>query len=163
MGQLTKNPPSPRADAAPVRTRYEDDCYTWVSEQVALLRAGRLDEIDAVNIAEELSDVGRSEYDKLESALAVLLMHMLKWDWQPERMTRSWDNTIVEQRRRYHVVLNANPGLKSRLNDVLAGAYADGRARASTETDLRRSTFPETCPYSWDDILNRPFDFDPPR
>src|SRR5215213_2020801 len=83
------------------RTRYEDDLYAWVNEQVELLRAGRLDEIDAENIAEELSDLGKDEFAKLQSCLRVLLMHMLKWDQQPEHRTRSWVFSIREQRRRY--------------------------------------------------------------
>ena len=71
---------------------YEADLYGWVEEQVALLRAGRLAEIDAENIAEELSDVGSEQYDKLESSVRVLVMHMLKWDQQPEKLSASWLN-----------------------------------------------------------------------
>ena len=85
----------------PAATRYEDDLYTWVQEQVALLRAGRLGEIDARDIAEELSDVGKSEYRALESALTLILAHILKSDYQPDRRTRNWDNTIGTQRDRY--------------------------------------------------------------
>ena len=88
---------------------YERDLYAWVQEQVALLRAGRLGEIDAENIAEEISDVGSNEYDKLESALRVLLAHMLKWDHQPERRSRSWENTIGEQRDRARQPPHDNP------------------------------------------------------
>lgn len=146
---------------APDRVRYEDNYYTWVQEQVALLRARRFDEIDVENVAEELGDLGKSEVHKLPSALAALLMHMLKWDYQPERMTRSWDNTIAEQRRRYRQVLEENPGLKSRRGDTLRRAYADACSRASTDTDLPRRLFPSTCPYTWTDILERPFEFDP--
>ena len=92
------------------RTRYEEDPYTWVSEQVALLRAGRLDEIDAENVAEELSDVGGEQYNRLESALEVLLMHMLKWDHQPGRRSRSWSLTIEEHRLRVAMQLRKNQG-----------------------------------------------------
>src|SRR3954452_855418 len=93
----------PRADEGPPaeRVRYEDDLYTWVNEQVALLRAGRLDEIDAENIAEELAGVGRSETAKLRSILRVLVMHMLKWDQQPEFRARSWVHSIRDQRKRF--------------------------------------------------------------
>jgi hypothetical protein len=77
-------------------TRYEDDLYTWVEEQCALLRAGRLTEIDALNVAEELADVGREQLDKLQSAIAVLTMHLLKWDHQPKKRSRSWELTVRE-------------------------------------------------------------------
>ena len=142
---------------SPGRTRHEDDLYTWVEEQVALLRAGRLDALDAENVAEELADVGRSEYAKLESALTVLLAHILKWDYQPERRSRSWDNTIEAQRQSYHHVIADNPGLKSRRAQALVRAYARARLDASTETNLPRSTFPGACPYDWPDLLDRPF------
>ena len=86
MGRASvKKPP-----AAPPATRYQDDLYTWVQEQVALLRAGRLSEVDALNVAEELSDVGNELSDKLQSAFAVLTQHFLKWDHQPQRRSRSW-------------------------------------------------------------------------
>jgi hypothetical protein len=142
------------------RTRYEDDLYTWVQEQVALLRAGRLDEIDAENIAEELSDVSSSQYDKLWSALRVLVMHMLRWDQQPEFRTRSWVYSIREQRKRYAKVLKKNPGLASRRDEALADAYDSARLWAAEETSLPVDEFPDECPYTWDDILERPFESD---
>ncbi|RYE71367.1 MAG: DUF29 domain-containing protein, partial [Hyphomicrobiales bacterium] len=82
------------------RTRHEDDVYGWVQEQVASLRAGRIDALDLDSIAEELSDVGAEQYDKLESAVVVVLVHMLKWDHQPERRSRSWTQSIDEHRIR---------------------------------------------------------------
>src|SRR5262245_11269344 len=93
--------PEPRDAPA----RYDADLYGWAVQQAKLLREGRLSEIDAPNIAEELDDVGNEQYDKLETALAVLLMHLLKWDHQPNKRGRSWENTVREQRRRVERVL----------------------------------------------------------
>ena len=138
-------------------SRYDEDVYAWAQAQAESLRAGRLDEIDAENVAEEILDVGRNEYDKLESALRVLLQHMLKWDFQPEKRSRSWANTIAEQRDRVDQQLQGNPSLKSRREEAMARAYRAGRLRASTETELEVEAFPEACPYDWDAILNRPF------
>ena len=143
-----------RTEAPPL---YERDLYAWVQEQVKLLRAGRLDEIDADNIAEEISDVGSNEYDKLESALRVLLAHMLKWDHQPEKRTRSWENTIDVQRHHALRQLRKNPSLKSRIEEAVGDAYYDARRMASTETEFEVDRFPETCPFDWEAILNRPF------
>lgn len=153
-------PVAKERSSARERTRYEDDLYTWVNEQVALLRAGRLDEIDAENIVEELSDVGSSQYDKLWSSLRVLVMHMLKWDQQPEFRTPSWVYSIREQRRRYGKVIKKNPGLASRRNEALADAYDSARDWAANETNVPVDEFPDECPYDWDDILNRPFETD---
>jgi hypothetical protein len=144
----------------PDRTRYEDDLYTWVQEQVAFLRAGRVEALDLEHIAEELGDVGIAQYNQLESALRVLMMHMLKWDQQPEHRTPSWIFSIREQRRRYARLLKKNPGLKSSLEEAREAAYPDARDWASDETHLPPDEFPPECPYDWDDILNRPFDFD---
>jgi hypothetical protein len=136
---------------------YKRDVYAWSLEQARLLREGRLDEVDAENVAEEILDVGRNEYDKLESALAILLMHMLKWDYQPGKRSRSWENTISIQRDHALRQLRDSPSLKSRVGEAVTDAFSDARRMASTETDLDLSEFPETCPYDWDAILNRTF------
>jgi hypothetical protein len=144
------------------RATYEGDLHAWAQEQAALLRAGRLGEIDAANIAEELDDVGGEQFDKLESALRVLLTHMLKWDHQPERRGRSWANTIRAQRLMVAKVLRKNPSLKARIDEALGEAYEEARLDASTETDLDLGVFPEACPYDWAAITERPFVFEPP-
>jgi hypothetical protein len=150
--------------AAPAETRatHAGDLHAWAREQAALLRAGRIAEADALNIAEELDDVGSEQYDRLESALRVLLMHMLKWDHQPERRGRSWEATIRTQRKAVARVLRKNPSLKASLDEALAEAWEDARSDASGETNLPLRTFPEARPYDWGAIMERPFEFDPP-
>src|SRR5712691_479741 len=93
--------------------RYDRDLYSWAVEQAELLRAGRIAEADALNIAEELDDVGNEQYDKLESALRIILLHLLKWEHQPKRRSRSWYLSILVQRKHVLRVLRKNPGLKS--------------------------------------------------
>ena len=149
-----------RNSASPARTRYDEDLYTWVQEQVALLRAGRLDEVDAENVAEELADVGKSERWRLWSILRVLVMHMLKWDQQPEQRTPSWVYSIREQRRRYGKLLKSSPSLKGQRDEVLAEVYPVARGWASDETSIPEDEFPTESPYDWDDLLNRPFEVD---
>lgn len=151
----TDTPTTPRAD-------YRRDLHAWAREQAALLRAGRIAEADAANIAEELDDVGNEQYDKLESALRVLLTHMLKWDHQPERRGRSWEATIRTHRKHVTRVLRKNPSLKASLDEALAEAWEDARSDASGETNLPLKTFPEAIPYDWAAIMERPFDYDPP-
>ena len=151
-----------RPPASPARTRHEDDLYTWVQEQVALLRAGRLSEVDALNVAEELGDVGRSEFRSLESAIAVLTMHLLKWDFQPNRRSLSWELTVHEQRERIADVLADNPGLKARLDDAVSRGYKYGRIEALKVTKLPKVALPTACPYSYDEIMSRPIVHEPP-
>jgi Domain of unknown function DUF29 len=134
----------------------EADLYSWARRQAELLRAGRLSEIDAAAIAEEIDDVGEEQYDKLESALRVLMLHLLKWDHQPDIRSRSWTLTIREQRRRVLRQLRKNPGLRSRLDEALGDAYEDARDEASAETGLPTSVFPVQRAFDCPEIMDRP-------
>ena len=108
---------------------------------------------DLDNIAEELSDVGSEQYDKLESTIDVLLAHALKWDHQPERRSRSWSLTIAEQRVRIDRQLRKNPGLTSRIAEAVSDGYRVGRIRAAREMKRLLKSLPAECPYTWDEIL----------
>jgi hypothetical protein len=120
------------------------------------LRAGRLAEIDAVAIAEEIDDVGEEQYDKLESALRALMLHLLKWDHQTDNRSRSWAASVREQRRRVLRQLRKNPGLRSRLNEALGDAYEDARDEAYVETGLPLRVFPAEPPFEYAEIMERP-------
>lgn len=148
------------SERAPNRARYEDDFYAWLIQQADLLRARRFEDLDLEHVAEELEGLSKSEFNRLRSTLRVLVMHMLKWDQQPEHRTPSWIFSIREQRRRYVRILADNPGLKPRRDEALGTAYPDARDWAADETHLSPDEFPPECPYAWDDILERPFDFD---
>ena len=150
---------STRAKVPPTATRYEDDVYTWLQEQIALLRAGKIADIDADNIAEELSDVGNEIRDKLESAIAVVAQHLLKWDYQTARRSRSWVLSIREHRRRVSLLLERNPGLKGKLRKSLTVGYANGRDRALDETKFADDALPENCPYTLDEMMTRPIEY----
>lgn len=89
-------------------TTHETDFYAWTNEQVQLLKTGQLNQIDWQNIAEEIEDMGRSEKRQLESRLEVLIMHLLKWQFQPNLRSRSWQLTIKEQRLRLEKILQKN-------------------------------------------------------
>jgi hypothetical protein len=146
--------------AAQPRRRYKDDLYGWVEEQVALLKAGRLSEIDSINIADELGDVGSEQYDKLESAVHIVLLHLLKWDHQPSHRSKSWAFSIRTQRRQIARVLKKNPSLKPHIAEAIGEAHEDARDDAQNETGLPATTFPVDCPYDWDTILTRVIEFD---
>jgi hypothetical protein len=139
--------------------RYDRDLYSWAVQQAALLRAGRLAEADVLNIAEEIDDVGGEQYDKLESALRIILLHLLKWDRQPERRSLSWVAGIRVQRNHVERVLRKNPGLKPHSDEAVTEAYRDARIEAAAQTLLDEETFALECPYSWQDIMERPIDW----
>jgi len=131
------------------------DLYSWALRQAELLRAGRLSEIDPVAIAEEIDDVGEEQYHRLESALRVVMLHLLKWDHQLDKRSRSWTMSILEHRRRILRQLRRNPGLKSQLDEALQDAYEDARVEASAETGLSLSLFPMRCPFEYSEIMER--------
>lgn len=134
------------------------DYYAWGSEQAAHIRAGRFDLVDILNVADEIEDVGKSDYRALESRLEIVLLHILKWDHQPARRSRSWSDSIFENRLQLEKLLRHSPSLKRRLEDAVVEAFADARRRASRETGLPLSSFANRCPYAIDDILDKPYE-----
>lgn len=137
------------------RPLYERDFYAWANEQAALLRAGRLDELDVENIAEEVEAMARSEKRELINRLVVLLHHLLKWQFQPRRRSRSWRLTIKEQRVRLARHLDENPSLKLQLDDAIAQAYELAVIKVEQETRLTADALPEHCPWSFEEIVAR--------
>ncbi len=136
---------------------YERDFYGWAVAQAELLRSGRLSEADVQNIAEEIESMGRSERNELVNRLAVLLLHLLKWSYQPELRGRSWRLTIEEQRRRIARHLAENPSLSPFVDEAIATAYGDAVLRAERETNLLRDMFPWSCPFAWSEMMDEAF------
>jgi hypothetical protein len=136
---------------------YEHDYYTWTGAQAQALRERKVSGLDWDNLAEEVEDLGKAERHRLESHLESLLMHLLKWAYQPQRRSRSWSNSIEEHRFRVHRVLRDNPGLKAKLPEIFANAYDTARFAARRETALNLSTFPESCRWSLDDTMRSDF------
>ena len=130
-------------------SKYDRDFYGWATEQAELLRKGRLGEADVEHIAEEIESMGRGEKRELVSRLAVLLLHLLKWAYQPALQGKSWRLTIEEQRRQITRHLRDNPSLRASLDEAMADAYGDAVLRAERETDLPRDVFPWGCPYTF--------------
>lgn len=136
---------------------YDRDFYSWSLEQARLVREGRWNAVDRENVAEEIESLGREQFNKLESAIRVLILHMLKWDHQPALRSHSWALSIKAQRIELDDVLGDNPGLKPRIAEAIARAYRKAKIEAARETGLDEERFPAQCPYSWDDIVSREF------
>ena len=135
-------------------TTYEKDIIVWATEEAALLRAGKLSALDIEHIAEEIEDVGKSEKRELSSRMAALLSHLLKWEYQADRRSKSGTSSIGDQRKRIALALTATPSLRASLTDAdwLEEAWLDARSQARTETGL--DNFPESCPWTMDQILS---------
>lgn len=136
---------------------YDTDFYAWANQQAALLRAGKLSEADVANIAEEVESMGRGEKRELVRRLGVLLLHMLKWRYQPERRSASWEASITVQRRDIARHLHDNPSLKAKVAEAIEDAYGDAALMAMGETNLPKATFPAECPWTWGEISDQGF------
>jgi hypothetical protein len=135
-------------------TSYQVDIVAWANEQARLLRAGRFDLLDLHNLAEEIEDVGKSEKCELKSRMAVLLVHLLKWQYQPERQCGSWQRTIREQRRGIQRAVDETPSLGGLLTQAIwwDDVWSDAVSQAANETGLG-DRFPEVCTWSVNEVL----------
>ena len=134
---------------------YDEDIHAWSQEQAQLIRAGRFGLVDLEHVAEEIEDVGKSEQRELASRMAVLMAHLLKWRYQPQRRGASLERTIKAPRKELAYHLDETPSLRPKLIEPrwLDMVWTRAVAQAVAETEL--DCFPETCPWAMDDeILN---------
>lgn len=136
---------------------YETDFYAWTQQQVSLIKDQQWDRLDTVNLIEEIETLGRKERQELRNRLGMLLGHLLKWQFQPEKRNNSWLSTIREQRVQIKLLLQDNPSLKPYLDEVFLAAYELGLALAIRETQLGEQLFPEICPYTPEQTINSEF------
>ncbi len=136
---------------------YDMDFYAWTQQQAALLRDEEFAELDRQNLIEEIEAMGRSEKRELASRLQVLIMHLLKWQYQAALRSRSWQSTIRIQRRDLARLLADNPSLRSTVSTVIVQIYPDAVADMREETGLLAPDLPQTCPYPPTDVLDLGF------
>ncbi|HRQ79488.1 MAG TPA: DUF29 domain-containing protein [Azospirillaceae bacterium] len=138
-------------------TLYDRDFYAWANQQAALLRAGNLAAADIAHIAEEIESMGKTEQRELENRLTVLLLHLLKWRFQPKRRGASWEATIRIQRRDLTRHIDRNPSLKPHIADAACYAYGNAVIEAAAETGQPEETFPAECPWTFEQIMSAAF------
>ena len=144
---------------------YEEDYLAWTQQQIGLLQTGKLEELDLKNLVEELKEMGRSDHRELESRLIILIAHLLKWEWQFNRLQnqwaefegKSWRNSITEQRIQIKFLMQKVPSLRPKLYESIFAAYPTARELASRETEIQESEFPMDCPYGDNDLLDPDF------
>jgi hypothetical protein len=136
---------------------YDHDFFAWANEQAQLLRAGKFADADIAHIAEEIESMGKAEKRELVSRLTVLLLHLLKWRYQPSHRGASWEASIRNQRLDLDDHLMDNPSLRSRVDAALASAYRRARNSAAAETGLAQRDFPNACPWSVEQIFDEAF------
>jgi hypothetical protein len=136
---------------------YENDFYGWVQTTIKQLQKRDLTNLDWDNLIEEIESLGKQEKRELVSRLIVLLMHLLKWEFQPEKRSKSWLATIKIQRIEILDQVESNPSLKPYINDALIKSYRVAILEAVKETGFSSQAFPASCPYSWSEITSDRF------
>jgi hypothetical protein len=127
---------------------YDDDVYAWASEQAQLLRLGRFSELDIPNVVEEIESLGSEQRHALESSYRILILHLLKWQFQSARRSRSWDSTISRERGLFLRRENRNHSLRARAQELVDDVYPDAVREAAKKTGLPPQLFPSTGPCS---------------
>ncbi|AKG21700.1 DUF29 domain-containing protein [Calothrix sp. 336/3] len=139
---------------------YETDFYAWTLEQSKLLKEGDFKHLDIVNLVEEIESLGKQQRQELRNRLGVLIGHLLKWDYQPEKRSKSWRVAIREQRREILQLLKENPSLKPYLEEAITQAHESGLDLVVKETPLDYEELPEYCPYSLEQLCDPGFPTD---
>jgi hypothetical protein len=147
--------PTPALTAEPVD--YERDFAQWIERQAELLRANEFEQLDLDNLVEEIEDMGKSLRRELRSRLEVLILHLLKCEFQPERTSSGWIGSIGEQRSQILLKLRDSPSLNRLIDDYAHECYPCAVIRAAHETGLAEAIFPARLPYSRDQLLDMRF------
>jgi hypothetical protein len=136
---------------------YDRDFFEWTQSSAELIRQGRLSEADLEHIAEEIEDMGKRDRRQVRSRLIVIIMHLLKWQLQPDRRSPSWRRTIAENRRKLDLVLEDSPSLVNVAQEELPALYLKATRDAALETGLGADRFPSECPFSEANIFDPSF------
>jgi hypothetical protein len=136
---------------------YDADFFQWTQSTAEMIRQGRLAEVDLEHVAEEIEDMGKRDRREVRSGLIVLIVHLLKWEFQPDLRTPSWDSTIDEQRTQIQLIIQDSPSLRRLPAEELAATYKRAIKRAIAQTGLGADRFPSSCPYTAEQILDGDF------
>jgi hypothetical protein len=135
---------------------YQRDFYAWTVQQQGALQRAAAPELDWAALAEEISDLGNEVFNALRSSFRIILIHLLKWDHQVERRSRSWVASIRSQRQEVADILSRSPSLRPRQDEAVEVAYRRARIEAAGKMNVPERTLPEACPFTLEDILKRP-------
>jgi hypothetical protein len=136
---------------------YDLDFPLWTDQTAKMLQEGRWQDLDLEHLIEEVEDLGNRHRDAIASQLTRLLMHLLKYQYQPENHSTSWQVSIREARKQIRRLQRKHPSLGSYLTSVFEECYQDAREDAADEMGLSLSTFPETSPFNLQTALNDKF------
>lgn len=145
------------------RPSADSDFAAWIYHQAGALKSGHFEELDIGHLADEVESLAKRDFRKLQSAIRIILLHMLKWDKQPGERGNSWRRSINAARKRVYGELASSPSFRPRIPEAIGFAYPQAREDASDETGVFLELFPAECPYDWDAIMTRSHDLGPDK
>ncbi|MEM8638808.1 MAG: DUF29 domain-containing protein [Cyanobacteria bacterium P01_G01_bin.54] len=151
---MTQAPASPKSVSLAPDCDYEQDYMAWLFHIAVLLEQQQWSQIDAPNLIEELKDMGKRERRAIPSHLEIVLMHLLKYRYQPQKRSNSWRYTLFEHRDRIAKQLADSPSLKAHLTAHWASSYTTARRKATLKTGLNIRQFPESAPFTLEQTLD---------
>lgn len=133
---------------------YDRDYHLWLEETAQLLKNKNFNQLDLENLVEEIETLGRSERNKLISSLRLIYQHLLKWQYQPEKRSKSWTDTIDRERDNINDYIEDMSSLKRLLDnpEAIAKAYSRGRRDAMKETGI--NNLPRECPFAIEQVID---------
>ncbi|MBC6476526.1 MAG: DUF29 domain-containing protein [Hormoscilla sp. GM7CHS1pb] len=137
-----------------METTYTTDFNEWVQQTAQLLRSRRWQALDLQHLIEEIEDLGKSERRGLASQLTRLLLHLLKWQYQPQRRSDNWLDSITDARTQIDLAIEDSPSLRSYPEAQLKQSYQRARRQAAKQTEMPLEVFPENCPYALNLVLD---------
>ena len=137
------------AQSSPTTSLYDRDYALWLEATIENLRLKNFEQVDWENVLDEFEAMSKRDRRSIKNNLVILLLHLLKWEFQPEMRSGSWAGSIIEHRQRLRDLLNDSPSLRNYVAEVISLAYSDAIIRAVNETRLDASVFPIDCPYGW--------------
>ena len=144
-------------DTAIEHSLYERDFYQWALHNAELLKQGKLTEADIDNIAEEIEDMGKNNKRELASRLSVLIMHLLKWQYQPHKRSKSWKITINTQRTEIDRLIEGSPSLKYNIELIIENEYKRAKILFEDEISISQKLLPQICPYVFEQLSDYDF------
>lgn len=136
---------------------YSHDFALWLHAQATLLRERKFDLLDVDNLAEEVESMGKKEHRELRSRLRVVLLHLLKFRFQPGHRSRNWRGTLDEQRDQIAELIKDSPSLLAHVTTYADAMYPAAARAAALETGLPPATFPASNPFSQQELLDPRF------
>ncbi len=136
---------------------YEEDFCKWADQQALLLKTGRIDQLDLSNLIEEVEDMGNRHRDALQSQLVRLMMHIIKWEIQPQKRSKSWVSSINDARNQIDFSQERYPSLNNQyIQSIWESSFTLAKRYAQKETRLQTNM----TKLSWQEVFEEDYFLD---